>query len=150
MLFYKQNIEEYNEVLKGYDQRASQILVAFTKTATETKIVGLLRMIITPIGPEDDLPIIKQGGKELLQAKIMDFFVLPDYRRQKIGRQLQERAILEAKKQSCYQICSFSYHPNEANHALKLSMGFAVRPEFRKNKTAYGLYFIMPLKTDYL
>lgn len=147
LLFYKDNLEEYVEVIKGYEQRGTKSIIALSEE--EDKILGLLRLIITPIGPEDGLPILRKGKDEVIQAKIMDFFVLPSYRGRGIGRLLQEKAIVITRSLSCYQLSSFSYFPNEANHSLKLSMGFSVRPEFRKNKTANGLYFIMPLQTNY-
>ena len=129
------------DVIQGYDQRDSRMLIA----STDREIVGILRLIVIPIGPDDDLPPVKIDDKELRQAKIINFFVLPEFRRKRIGTRLQEAAISLARSLSCYQLSSFSYSENKANHRLKLSMGFAVRPEFRRNGQARGLYFIMPL-----
>ena len=128
------------------DQCDSRILVA----CTQRKIVGVLRLIVIPIGPDDGLPPVKIDNKELLQAKVMKFFVLPEFRRRRIGRRLQEAAISLARSLSCYQLASFSSSENRANHMLKLRMGFAVQPEFRQNRQAHGLKFIMPLQTEFV
>ena len=130
-------------VVQGYDQRGSRIIVA----SVQAEIVGILRLIVIPIGPESDLPAVKVNGRELLQAKIVNFFVLQGFRRRGIGVRLQEAAISLAKSLDCYQLVSFSYSDNAANHALKLSMGFAVRPEYR-GKEKHGLYFTLPLYSD--
>ncbi|MEM8533567.1 MAG: GNAT family N-acetyltransferase [Chloroflexota bacterium] len=142
--FFDTHKEGLQEVIHGYDQRESRVLVA----STHHKVVGILRFIVIPIGPENDLPAVKIDDKELLQAKVMNFFVLPDFRCSGIGRRLQAEAIALAKSLSCYQLASFSFAKHEANHRLKLSMGYAVQPEFRQNGKAHGLYFIMPLHID--
>jgi GNAT superfamily N-acetyltransferase len=142
-------LEEYSDGLPdpipGYDQRDSRYLVATFKG----DIVGELRLIVIPIGPENDLPAVKVDGQELLQAKVMEFVVLPQFRRRGIGTKLQESAMTLARSLGCYQLASFIYSGNAANHMLKLSMGFAVRPESRGDE-AHGLYFIMPLRPDAL
>ena len=107
-------------------------------------ILGVLRLIVIPIGPEDELPAVKIDGKELLQAKVMNFFVLPEFRRRQIGSNLQKSAIDLARSLHCCQLASFSYSHNSENHALKLRMGFTVRPETRGSER-HGLYFMMPL-----
>ena len=142
--FFNNYKEGLQEIIRGYDQRDSRVLVASTKR----QIAGLLRLIVIPIGPENDLPAVKINEKELLQAKVMNFFVLPEFRRRGIGRRLQEEAIALAKSLSCYQLVSFSYDEHKENHRLKLSMGYAVQPEFRQNGKAHGLYFIMPLQQE--
>ena len=132
------------QVIRGYDQRDSRILVA----STQTEIVGVLRLIVIPIGPNVHLPAVNIKGRELLEAKVMNFFVLPGFRHRGIGVRLQEAAISLARSLDCYQLGSFSDSHNAENHMLKLSMGFAVRPESRGQ--AHGLYFIMPLQSDAL
>ena len=134
--------EKLREVVRGYDQRDSRILVASTKR----QVAGLLRFIVIPIGPEDNLPAVSIDGEELLQAKVMNFFVSPDFRRRGVGRRLQKEAIALAKSLSCYQLVSFSFDEYKANHKLKLSAGYAVQPQFRRNGEAHGLYFVMPLQ----
>jgi GNAT superfamily N-acetyltransferase len=77
----------------------------------------------------------------------MEFIVAPEFRRRRIGVRLQEAAMVLARSLDCYQLASFSYSGNAANHLLKLSLGFAVRPESRGDE-AHGLYFIMPLQPN--
>ncbi len=140
-------LDEYTDGLPdpipGYDQRDSRYLVA----TFNGEIVGELRLIVIPIGPESDLPAVKVSGRELRQAKVMEFVVLPQFRRRGIGTRLQESAMNLARSLGCYQLASFSYSGNVENHALKLSMGFTVRPESRGDE-AHGLYFIMPLQSE--
>ena len=138
--FFDQNQSGLPEFIDGYDQRDSRILVAHTNR----NVLGVLRLIVIPIGPEDNLPAVKVNGKELLQAKVMNFFVSPEFRRNRIGMNLQEKAIELARTLHCRQLASFSYSQNRENHALKLRMGFTVRPETRGSER-HGLYFLMPL-----
>ncbi len=128
------------EFIDGYDQRDSRILVAHTNR----NILGVLRLIVIPIGPEDNLPAVTFNGNELLQAKVKNFFVLPEFRRKRIGMNLQEKAIELARTLHCRQLASFSYSESRENHALKLRMGFTVRPKTRGSER-HGLYFLMPL-----
>ena len=87
--FFDENQSGLPDFIDGYDQRDSRILVAHT----DSKIVGILRLIVIPIGPEDNLPAVEIDGKELLQAKVTNFFVSPEFRRQRIGTDLQKAAI---------------------------------------------------------
>ncbi len=138
--FFDENQSGLPDLIDGYDQRDSRVLVAHT----DAEIIGVLRLIVIPIGPEDNLPAVEIDGHELLQAKVKNFFVSPEFRRQRIGTNLQKAAIALAKSLNCSQLASFSYSHSRENHALKLRMGFTVRPETRGNER-HGLYFIMPL-----
>lgn len=142
--FFDKNQSGLPDRIDGYDQRDSRILVAHTPEM----VVGILRLIVIPIGPEDNLPAVMVDGQELLQGKVKNFFVLPDFRRKQIGTKLQKAAIDLAKSLHCCQLASFSYSHSRENHALKLRMGFTVRPETR-GKDRHGLYFIMPLGFGY-
>ena len=141
--FFDQHQSGLPELIDGYDQRGSRVIVAHTPRM----ILGVLRLIVIPIGREDNLPAVKIDGKELLQAKVMNFFVLPEFRRRQIGTNLQKTAIDLARSLHCCQLASFSYSHNSENHALKLRMGFTVRPETRGSER-HGLYFMMPLTSD--
>ena len=138
--FFEQHQSGLPDLIDGYDQRDSRILVAHTPR----RILGILRLIVIPIGPEDDLPAVKIDGKELLQAKVKNFFVLPEFRPKRIGMNLQKHAIDLARSLHCRQLVSFSYSHSRENHELKLRMGFTVRPETRGSER-HGLYFMMPL-----
>ena len=108
------------------------------------EVVGVLRMMVIPIGPEDGLLAVKFDGRELLQGKAMNFFVLPEFRRRGTGVELQHAAISLATSLNCCQLASFGYSDSWENHALKFEMGFMVRPD-RRGSERHGLYFIMPL-----
>ena len=73
----------------------------------------------------------------------MAFGVKKAYRRQGIGRALQEYAIRGARALGCYQVRSVSGTDHPDNRQLKLAMGFGVEPMERDKPT---LTFIMPLK----
>lgn len=89
---------------------------------------------------------MKIDGRELLQANVLKFVVLPPFRRKGIGVRLQKSAIALARSLGCYQLASFSYSDRVENHMLKLNMGFAVQPGHSEER--HGLYFIMPLQPD--
>ena len=144
--YYDDHEEGFRESIPGYDQRDSRVLVAMhAKT-----IVGILRLIIIPIGPNDGLPAVCLHGNELLQAKVMEFHVLESHRRRGIGTRLQEAAVEVARADSCYQLASYSDDGLTANHMLKLSMGFGVHPVTLGTQGRRGLQFIMPLAPNTL
>ena len=138
--FFDDHEDGLPDVIQGYDQRDSRILVA----TVNTQIAGILRLIVIPIGPEENLPAVSFNDRELLQAKVMRFHVLREFRRNGIGTRLQQAAISLARSLSCYQLASFSDDGLTANHILKLRMGFSVRP-VSLTEERHGLYFIMPL-----
>ena len=82
-------------------------------------------------------------SKTLTEAKIINFGVKEEYRRQGIGRALQEETLRLAKDLGCYQVRSVSRYDRAENHQLKLSMGFGVEPMERDKPS---LAFVMPLK----
>jgi GNAT superfamily N-acetyltransferase len=85
------------------------------------------------------------NGNPLIEAKVLAFAVIVNYRRQGIGRALQTAALQDAAKRSCYQLRSHSSGKNDANHQLKLSMGFGIHPIIR-GEDKRGAYFVMPLR----
>ena len=125
-----------------YFERFSRYFLAAKQDNT---IVGFLMFVVWDIGPHDrDHPPIEIHGKTLKEAKILAFGVKDGYRRQGIGRALQEYTIKQAKLFDCYQVRSVSGENHPENHHLKLSMGFAVEPMERDEKC---LAFVMPLKS---
>ena len=116
----------------------------FLVALQEGKVVGFLMFVHWDIGPHDrGTPTLELGGTPLTEAKIIAFGVAKRYRRQGIGRALQERALQRAKELGCYQVRSVSELPYHENHSLKLSMGFAVEPMERDSPC---FAFIMPLR----
>ena len=110
----------------------------------EGNIVGFLMYVVWDIGPHDrNHPPLVVDGQKLTEAKIVAFGVKESYRRQGIGRALQEHAIRRARELGCYQVRSVSGADHRANRQLKLDMGFAVEPMERDKPT---LAFIMPVK----
>ena len=123
-----------------FEQFSRYYLVALQ----EDSIVGFLMFVVWEIGPHDrGHPLLKINGEPLTEAKIIAFGVPDAYRRQGIGRQLQNETIVRVKQLGCYQIRSVSDEAYQANHHLKLSMGFAVVPMERDEPT---LTFVMKLK----
>ena len=50
-----------------------------------------------------------------------------------------------ARQLGCYQLRSYSSGDKEANHRLKIAMGFAMHRTVRGNDQQ-GAYFVMPLQ----
>ncbi len=116
----------------------------FLVALQETEVVSFVTFVVWGIGLHDrDHPAVQLRGQTLTEAKIIAFGVQQDYRRQGIGRALQEHVIDRAKKLGCFQVRSVSGEGYFENHQLKLSMGFAVEPTERNKKTAA---FIMSLR----
>lgn len=120
--------------------RSSYMLVA----QRDSEIAGFLRFVVQDIGAEDDHDPVTLDGSVLSEAKVLAFGVAPAYRRQGVGRVLQEQTLQHAARLGCYQLRSHSSGQNDANHRLKLAMGFAVHPIIRGEDRG-GVYFIMPL-----
>jgi GNAT superfamily N-acetyltransferase len=123
--------------------QSSHLLVA----SMPEQAIGFLRFVIQTIGPDMDCPEVVVNGVALTEAKIMAFGVAEEWRRQGIGRALQSAAINHARKLGCYQVRSHSDGDSDANHQLKLAMGFAIHPIVRGDDRK-GCYFMMPLLSD--
>ncbi|MDE0219011.1 MAG: GNAT family N-acetyltransferase [Spirochaetaceae bacterium] len=110
----------------------------------ESDIVGFIMYVVWDIGPHDrNHPPLSVDGQTLTETKIVAFGVKQAYRRQGIGRALQEHVIRRARELGCYQVRSVSDADHPANRQLKLAMGFGVEPMERDKPT---LAFIMPLR----
>jgi GNAT superfamily N-acetyltransferase len=120
---------------------SSHMLVA---TQPQT-VVGYLRYVVQPIGVEEDEPAVVFDGQPLLEGKVIAFGVRVENRRRGIGRQLQTRLIDDCKAKGCFQIRSHSGAENIENHALKLSLGYAMHPLVRERGKS-GAYFLLPLR----
>jgi len=121
--------------------QSSHLLVA----TSDDVVVGFLRLVTQEIGADDELPPTVFAGKPLVEAKVMAFGVPASYRRQGVGWALQEAAIELARQLGCYQLRSYSSGDKEANHRLKIAMGFAMHRTVRGNDQQ-GAYFVMPLQ----
>ena len=109
------------------------------------KVVGFIRFVVQPIGPEAQCPTLYLKDVPLTEAKIHAFAVCEDARGQGIGTELQRQAIFRAKAAGCYQVASYSSYGREANYHIKLSLGFAAQPEVHGDNHQ-GVYFLMPLR----
>lgn len=119
---------------------STHILVALNNS----DLVGFLRFVVQPIGPDTGCPPIQYKGINLIEAKVIAFAVDAAQRSQGMGRQLQIALIEHARSLDCYQIRSHSSGKNTANHQLKLSLGYAAHPIIRGDDYL-GVYFILPL-----
>ena len=119
----------------------------FVMAKQDGHVVGFLMYVVWEIGPNDrgHRPLVVDG-RPLTEAKIIAFGVKQAYRRQGIGRALQEHTLRRAKELGCYQVRSVSDGDHPENHRLKLAMGFAVEPMERDKPT---LAFIMPLRSTH-
>ena len=127
----------------AFNPHFKQFARYFLAAKQDGDIVGFLMFVVWNIGPNDrDHPPIQMHGKKLREAKIIAFGVKKTYRRQGIGRALQEYTLKRAKELDCYQVRSVSDMSHPENYQLKLSMGFAVEPMERDKPS---LAFVMPL-----
>lgn len=124
-----------------YRQHPSYLFVALHFN----EVVGFLRFAIQPIGPEAKCPPLYLDGAQLTEAKIHAFAVREANRGQGIGTELQKRAIRRARELGCFQVASYSSYGREANHHIKLSLGFGAQPEVHGDDQQ-GVYFILPLQ----
>jgi GNAT superfamily N-acetyltransferase len=120
--------------------RSSHVLVALQ----DGVICGFLRFTTQVIGEDADCDPVMLNGIPLIEAKVLAFAVVARFRNQGIGRALQTNALHYAAKLRCYQLRSHSSGKNEANHHLKLSLGFGIHPILRGDDKR-GAYFVMPL-----
>ena len=109
------------------------------------QVVGFIRFAVQPIGPEAKCPTLCLNGVQLTEAKIHAFAVREDARGRGIGTELQRQTIRRAKALGCYQVASYSSYGRDANHHIKLSLGFAAQPEVHGDDHQ-GVYFLMPLQ----
>ena len=136
-------ITQENQTGWAFNPHFEQFTRYFLAAKQDGDIVGFLMFVVWDIGPHDrDQPPIQVDGQTLREAKIIAFGVKEAYRRQGIGRALQEYTLKRAKELDCYQVRSVSDMDHPENHQLKLSMGFAVEPMEREEPS---LAFIMPL-----
>jgi GNAT superfamily N-acetyltransferase len=128
-------------VFEKYTQ--AHLLVALQSN----EVVGFIRFAVQLIGPEAQCPILYFDGAPLTEAKIHAFAVRQEARGQGIGTELQQQTILRATALGCYQVASYSSYGRDANHHIKLSLGFAAQPEVHGNNQQ-GVYFLMPLRSS--
>jgi GNAT superfamily N-acetyltransferase len=111
--------------------------------------VGFLRYVVQPIGPDAECESVVLADAKLTEAKILDFGVLPAWRRNGVGTALQLAAIEGARAAGCWQVRSHSSGSARANHQLKLRLGFAAHPIVREEPDGTdraGCYFVLPLQ----
>jgi GNAT superfamily N-acetyltransferase len=136
-------IDEEGQAEDAFNPFFSRFPRRFVAASQGGQVVGFLMFVVWEIGPHDRRhPVVERHGEPLTEAKIIAFGVKPAHRRQGIGRALQEHVLHQARALGCYQVRSVSSASRQANHQLKLSMGFAVEPMERDEPS---LVFVMPL-----
>ena len=142
---YVDVIDAEGQARWAFDARFERFPRHYVAAKADGCVVGFVMYVVWDIGPHDrSHPPLVVDGQKLTEAKIVAFGVKEAYRRQGIGRALQEHAIRRAGELGCYQVRSVSSADHPANRQLKLDMGFAVEPMEREQPT---LAFIMPLKS---
>ena len=141
---YVDLIDAEGQARWAFDARFERSPRHYVVAATDGCVVGFVMYVVWNIGPHDrNHPPLAVDGQTLKEAKIVAFGVKEAYRRQGIGRALQEHVIRRAREVGCYQVRSVSGADHAANRQLKLAMGFAVEPMERDKPT---LAFVMPLR----
>lgn len=129
---------ELNRVTMQEDHfLSSHMLVA----CEHERPVGYLRFVAQRLGEDEDRPLVKFNGQVIEEAKVITFAVLAKYQNRGIGRALQRAAMARARELGCYQFRSRSDYRYEANHHLKISMGFGIQPSLQDD----SVYFVLPL-----
>lgn len=112
-------------------------------------IAGVLRFWTQVIGFDEDRPPLVVEGEPALEAKVVTFGVLDQFRERGIGRRLQLAAIEWARELGCYQVRSRSAYASAANHGLKASLGFGISPRRdRPDGPDATAFFVLPLRVD--
>jgi GNAT superfamily N-acetyltransferase len=117
--------------------RTNHILVALL----DEQSIGVLRFVTQRLGEDEARPPIVFKAKTLIEAKVIAFGVVPEYRNQGIGRALQKTAMSLAREEGCYQFRSRSWYDAKANYHLKISMGCGIQPSLQDD----SVYFIKVL-----
>lgn len=111
------------------------------------QIAGLLRLWTQEIGVDEDRPPFVVDGSPAVEAKIVTFHVLDNFRNHGIGRALQLAAVEWARELGCYQVRSRSEYSRGANHHLKASLGFGISPgRDRPDGPKGSAFFVLPLR----
>ena len=108
----------------------------------DSQPVGYSRFVVQRIGEDDERLLVKFNDQVLEEAKVITFAVVPEFQNRGIGRALQQAGLARARELGCYQFNSRSNFHSEANHHLKISMGFGIQPSLQDD----SLYFIWPLQ----
>ena len=98
-----------------------------------------------------DRPVEDAEGESLRETFVMTFAVDEAYRRRGIGRALQEAALVWTRERGGVQMRSWSSLDKPKNHALKLSMGFAMHPAVHDAAGGFqvsGVYFVKRVDGD--
>jgi GNAT superfamily N-acetyltransferase len=149
-----EHLREVNDarwVIDDQDQPLSPDLI-FLGGVVEGVVAGSLSLARQPIvSPETewagdrDRALRDVDGNPLFETLVYTFKVAEAYRRQGIGRALQERAMQITRDLGCIQMRSWSSLDAEANYQLKLSLGFGFHPEIQETPSGLkvsGGYFV--------
>lgn len=116
---------------------------------SDDEIAGVLRFWTQEIGVDEDKPPFLVLGERAVEAKVVTFHVLDEFRRRGIGRTLQLEAVKWARELGCYQIRTRSAYGRTENHGLKASLGFGISPgRNRPDGPEDTAFFVMPLRID--
>lgn len=120
----------------------------YTLVALEdAQIVGVLRFWTQVIGVDEDKPPLIVDGEPAVEAKIVTFYVLDEFRRRGIGRSLELAAVSWARDLGCYQVRTRSAYSRTGNHGLKASLGFGISPgRNRPDEPVDTAFFVLPLR----
>lgn len=113
----------------------------FLAALNDGKVVGFLKFMEQVIGPPDDRAPIMIDDVALTEAKVTAFGVRKEWRGRGIGTALQEAALRRAAELGCYQVRSHSDFTNHANYAVKMKLGFAAVPDFRRDDPS-GVFWV--------
>lgn len=138
------NVEDLNLEAKTQEWH----LGTYTLVALHNSdIAGVLRFWTQVIGVDEDKPPFRVDGEPAIEAKVVTFHVLDEYRRRGIGRDLELAAVTWARELGCYQLRTRSAYERQENHSLKASLGFGISPgRNRPDGARDTAFFVLPLR----
>ncbi|MFK7802705.1 MAG: GNAT family N-acetyltransferase [Anaerolineae bacterium] len=134
------------------DNEATNSYFASIALAPDDKLIGYHLLRVQPIGPEMDMPEIKDQNDNVLQeAKVRALRVDESWRNQGIGTRLQEATLAKAAELGCFQMRSRSSLDRVENYAIKIKLGFACHPAnrtFKDGTVEAGVYWVKRMNQD--
>ena len=119
--------------------REDHLLAAFAGE----EVIGFLRFVVQPVGPQSGREPVTIRGAEMLEAKIYTYGVLPAWRRRGASVLLQREAITLAMSHGCHQIRLHGRGGEDAYANLKAALASA-GIQARRGVDRDGVYVVLP------
>ena len=155
LVAHLRRVDQAHWVIDSADRAGDSLL--FLGAVVADEMVGNLSLreqqIVVPATPWSEgreHALHASDGAALRETFVQTFFVEQAHRGRGLGRALQEAAIAWTRERGCLQMRSWSSLDRPENHALKLSLGFALHPathEAAAGCPVSGVYFVKRVDT---